>query len=443
MHWKNDLKRSFTIAWPVIIGQLSYIALGVIDSMMVGRLGATPLAAAALSNSYFALPLTFCFGLAAGIAPLAAKFYAQRDQDQLSALHRNGLWATLGSSIIAAILMYVFIFILPYLGQPVDVVSTSEPYIILLAASLIPQTLFLSYKNFTEGLEWMKPALYVSVISVPINAILNYLFIFGPWVFPEWGLTGAGIATLITRVFMLLAIHQLMSWSKLRSYIDFRLKANIDTIKKILNIGVPAGIQYVFETGAFAIAALFMGMLGTIELAAHQIAINLASIPFMVCIGLSAAGAIRMGNAYGNQNWPLIRQSGQNLLLITLLFMACSALVITLTKSFLPTLYINDNQVINYAAQMLIIAALFQLSDGIQAVCLGLLRGLEDVRIPTLFTLIAYWLIAIPLGYYLAFHGGMGYIGIWIGLLIGLSLSAVMLLARFYALSRKMIKSDA
>lgn len=443
MHWKKDLQRSLTIAWPVIIGQLSYIALGVIDSMMVGRLGATPLAAAALSNSYFALPLTFCFGLAAGIAPLAAKLYAQRDQEELSGLHRNGLWATLGSSLFAALLMVLFIFILPYLGQPEDVVLTAEPYILLLAGSLIPQTLFLSYKNFTEGLEWMKPALYVGILSVPVNAVLNYLLIFGPWIFPEWGLMGAGVATLITRWLMLFAIHQLMRMSELRAYIDFRWKANRKTIKTILNIGVPAGIQYVFETGAFAIAALFMGMLGTLELAAHQIAINLASIPFMVCIGLSAAGAIRMGNAYGNNNWPLIRQSGQILLLVTVGFMLCSALIITLLKDFLPSLYISDVRVIEYAAQMLIIAALFQLSDGVQAVSLGLLRGLEDVRKPTLFTLVAYWVIAIPLGYYLAFYADMGYMGIWIGLLIGLTLSALMLLGRFYALSRRMIKSES
>ncbi len=230
--------------------------------------------------------------------------------------------------------------------------------------------------------------------------------------------------------------------SELRAYIDFRLKANRKTIKTILNIGVPAGIQYVFETGAFAIAALFMGMLGTIELAAHQIAINLASIPFMVCIGLSAAGAIRMGNAYGNNNWPLIRQSGQILLIVTVGFMLCSALIITLLKDFLPSLYISDVRVIEYASQMLIIAALFQLSDGVQAVSLGLLRGLEDVRKPTLFTLVAYWVIAIPLGYYLAFYADMGYMGIWIGLFIGLTLSALMLLGRFYALSRRMIKSE-
>lgn len=433
----EDIRKTLRIAWPVIIGQLSYISLGVIDSMMVGRLGPTPLAAAALANSYFAIPLVFCFGLAAGIAPIAASQYAQRNEDALSGLLRNGTWATLFAGLICSLLMISCIFVLPLLNQPPEVVEEAEPYIYMLALSIIPQALFLNYKNFTEGLEWMKPALLVGILSIPLNFVLNYLLIFGKLGFPAMGLLGAGLATLITRVLMTVGIHVIVNNSVYKKYINFKWQWDIVTIRKILSIGIPAGFQYVFETAAFATAAILMGILGTIELAAHQIAINLASIPFMVCIGLSAAASIRMGNAFGNQNWQMIRHTGKNVLWITVVFMAVSALLLITFRHFLPTLYIDDEQVIQYAANMLFIAAIFQLSDGLQAVSIGLLRGIEDVKWPTFLTLFAYWVIAIPVGSFFGFYLDWGYQGIWLGLLTGLSLSALLLLSRFYSITRK------
>jgi MATE family multidrug resistance protein len=435
---KNDLRRSLLIAGPVIIGQLSYIALGVIDSMMVGRLGATPLAAAALANSYLAIPLTFCFGLAAGIAPIVAKLGAQKKNSALRRVLRNGTWTTLTIGLLCGLLMLLCIPLLHILGQPEPVVAEAKPYIYLLALSLLPQALFLNFKNFTEGLEWMRPALYVGVISVPINFILNYFMIFGPGIFPEWGLVGAGVATVITRVIMLVSMYYYMLNSKFEKYVEHKRSWDLETIRKILKIGVPAGTQYVLETGAFVAAALLMGMIGTLPLAAHQIAINLASIPFMVCIGLSSAGAIRMGRAYGENDISRIRFSGGNILWLTVGFMTLTAIIFALLRFELPKLYIKDPAVILMAGNMLLIAAIFQISDGIQAVCVGLLRGLEDVRWPTFFALMAYWVFGLPLGYFLTFTLDWGYIGIWYGLLIGLSLSALFLLLRFVRSTRNL-----
>lgn len=435
---KKDLRKSLLIAGPVIIGQLSYIALGVIDSMMVGHLGATPLAAAALANSYLAIPLTFCFGLAAGIAPIVAKLGAQNKNSALRRALRNGTWITLAIGLVCGLLMLLCIPLLYVLGQPESVVAEARPYIYLLAISLLPQALFLNFKNFTEGLEWMRPALYVGVLSVPINFILNYLLIFGPGFFPEWGLVGAGVATVITRVLMLVSIYYYMLNSKFKKYVEHKGSWDYEMVKKILQIGVPAGTQYVLETGAFVAAALLMGMIGTLPLAAHQIAINLASIPFMVCIGLSSAGAIRMGRAYGENDISRIRFSGGNILWLTVGFMTLTAIVISLLRFELPKLYIKDAEVILMAGNMLLIAAIFQISDGIQAVCVGLLRGLEDVRWPTFFALMAYWVFGLPLGYFLTFKLDWGYIGIWYGLLIGLSLSALFLLLRFVRSTRNL-----
>jgi MATE family multidrug resistance protein len=294
----------------------------------------------------------------------------------------------------------------------------------------------LNAKNFTEGLEWMRPALYVSLASVPINFFLNYLLIFGPWIFPAWGLVGAGVATVLTRFLMLALIWLFMNYSRLNQFLSFDLRADKRIIRKILSLGVPAGFQYTFETGAFVAAAFLMGWLGTLPLAAHQIAINLASIPFMVCIGLSSAGAIRMGRAYGEGDRDRIRFTGANILYLTVGFMSVSAMAITLLRFQLPKLYIANPEVILMAGEMLFIAALFQLSDGIQAVSVGLLRGLEDVKWPTFFVMLAYWILGLPLGYLLAFPWEWGYLGIWMGLLIGLSFSALFLLIRFLRASR-------
>ena len=437
MDRRADIKKSLLIAGPVILGQLSYIALGVIDSMMVGRLGAEELAAAALANSYLAIPLTFCFGLAAGVAPIAAKIRAKGQIDRLTAVFRNGNWATLLVGILMGLLMILGIPLMSILDQPPEVISTATPYIYLLAVSVVPQALFLNAKNFTEGLEWMRPALYVGLASVPLNFILNYLLIFGPWIFPAWGLVGAGVATVITRFAMFALILWMMKASRFKKYLSLRLQWNRAIIKNIFSLGVPAGFQYTFETGAFVAAAFLMGILGTLPLAAHQIAINLASIPFMVCIGLSSAAAIRMGRAYGEGNLSRIRFSGNNILGITVVFMGFSALTIGILRYQLPRLYIDNAEVIVMAGEMLLIAALFQLSDGIQAVCVGLLRGLEDVKWPTFFVLLAYWLLGLPLGYILAFYFEWSYIGIWMGLLLGLSFSALFLLIRFIRASRQ------
>ncbi len=222
--------------------------------------------------------------------------------------------------------------------------------------------------------------------------------------------------------------------------VSFHFKnINIPVIKKILSLGFPSGIQYFFEVGAFAFAVIMIGWLGTDQLAAHQIAINLASISFMVVLGLSTAGSIRVGNAVGEQNVKRIRQSGFTTILIAICFMAMSGLVFIAFRNSLPMLYIDDETVISIASSLLIIAALFQLSDGVQAVGIGILRGLTDVKIPTAITFIAYWVVGLPTGYFLGFNLGYDVQGVWIGLLAGLTTSAVLLTLRFNIKSKKIV----
>jgi MATE family multidrug resistance protein len=213
---------------------------------------------------------------------------------------------------------------------------------------------------------------------------------------------------------------------------------NWSVIKKILNIGIPTGFQHFFEVGAFAFSAVMIGWLGSKPLAAHQIALSMASITFMIILGISAAGTIRVGNALGRKNIPEVRQAAFTAILLAAGIMACFAASFILFRNFFPTLYIGDAEVISIAASLLIIAAFFQVSDGVQAVGLGVLRGITDVKIPMLISLIAYWIIGFPVGYYLGFIRNLGALGVWIGLSLGLTIAAIFFTLRFHLKTKKM-----
>jgi len=280
------------------------------------------------------------------------------------------------------------------------------------------------------------------LIANIVNAFTNWLLIFGNWGFPALGLDGAGWATFASRIFMALALMIFVMNNKFFKQYDvsFHFRSiNWPVIKKILSLGLPSGIQYFFEVGAFSFAVIMVGWLGTKQLAAHQIAINLASISFMAVLGISVAGSIRVGNAVGRKDIAETRRAGFTASLLGASIMLFAGIIFILFRNYLPTLYVNDEVVISYASSLLIIAALFQISDGTQAVGIGILRGLTDVKIPTAITFIAYWIVGLPVGYLLGFNFGMGVQGVWIGLLLGLTTSAILLTLRFNVRSKQII----
>ena len=280
----------------------------------------------------------------------------------------------------------------------------------------------------------MKPAMVISILANIINAFANWVLIFGELGFPKLGLAGAAWATLASRTFMAIVImFYVMRNDKFKQYdVTFHFRGlNIPVIKKILGLGLPSGFQYFFEVGAFSFAVIMIGWIGTNELAAHQIAINLASISFMGVLGISQAASIRVGNAMGEQSVSKIRKAGFTAIVLGAAIMSLAGLTFVLLNKFLPSLYIDDEAVISIASRLIIIAAIFQLSDGIQAVGIGVLRGLTDVKGPTIITFIAYWIISLPIAYLLAFNFNLGVDGVWIGLLIGLTVSAFLLTLRF------------
>ena len=442
--YKTHLQKNFTLAYPVMISQLGHVMVGVADSMMVGRLGATPLAAASLGNVIFHLLLTFGIGVSYGITPLVAAADGENNTQQGGLILKHGFIVNLLTGIILFLVVLGGNKILYFLNQPEEVVALAIPYLNIVTLSLIPLLFFQTFRQFAEGLSLTKQAMIVVVSANLINVGLNYIFIFGKLGLPPMGLNGAGWASLIARIIMALSMFGFVYFAKrfkvYWQYFSFRNYSG-KLFNRLLKIGIPAGLQFIFEVGAFGFSAVMIGWLGAKTLAAHQIAINLASISYMAASGLSAAATIRVGNQLGRKDIPTLRTAAFTLYGMVLVFMSFCALVFFLGRNYFPTIYISDIEVISLAAPLIVIAGLFQLSDGAQVVGLGALRGLEDVKIPTVFTFIAYWVIALPLGYYLGFKLGWGANGIWIGLSVGLTLAAVVLMVRFNRMTRKLALS--
>ncbi|WP_297335528.1 MATE family efflux transporter [Algoriphagus sp.] len=443
MTLKEHFSITLQLAYPVVLSQLGQVSVGVADSMMVGQLGAVPLAAASLANSIFFVLLMFGMGVSMGITPLVSIAEGKTKNLRIGRLFQHGLWINVGTALVLTIVIVGLSQSLHYLNQPEEVVDIAIPYLFVITASLFPFMIFQTFKQFAEGLSQTRQAMYVTIFSNLVNVLLNYMLIFGKWGAPEMGLMGAGWATLISRILMPL----LMGWYVMNSsrYKLFKIqwtgkKLSFPMINRILKIGIPTGFQYIFEVSAFGSAAIMMGWIGVNALAGHQIALNLASVSYMMAAGLSTAGMIRVSNQIGKNNRQGMREAGMVVFGMVLIFMAITAILFVSLRNFLPTLYIDDPEVIAMSATLLIIAGMFQLSDGVQVVGLGVLRGMEDVKFPTWITLLAYWVLGLPLGYFLAFELEMGAVGIWYGLLIGLSITAVVLFYRFHKLSQRELR---
>jgi multidrug resistance protein, MATE family len=439
----NNIRYTFILAYPVMIGQLGLMMMGVVDSLMVGRIGAEPLAAASVGNGIFILIFIIGIGISYAITPITAIAVGGRRFDECSIIFKQGFLINISSAIILIIFVVSLAPVLRYLNQPPEVAEMAVPYTIILGFSILPSMIFLSYRNFIEGLAVMRPAMIITLAANFVNAFVNWLLIYGNWGFPQLGLNGAGWATFSSRTFMMLAIILYVHKAEYFRKFNLSLKQfslNKEIIIRILKLGLPGGFQYFFEVGAFSFAIIMIGWFGTEQLAAHQIVINLASISFMTVLGISAAGSIRVGNAVGKENIKETREAGFTAILMGGSVMAVSAILFITLNRFLPSLYISDESVLTYASSIMIIAALFQISDGVQAVGIGVLRGLTDVKIPTIITFFSYWVLGLPAGYFLGFTFNMEVFGIWIGFLVGLTASAVLLTARFNSKSKNKIQ---
>ncbi len=441
----KEIKTTFLLAYPVVLSQLGQVGVGIADTMMVGRLGALELAASSLANSIFFVVMMFGIGISMGLTPLVSKSFGKGKTNQISRLFGNSLLINFSTSLVLFGIVLLFSQNLSILNQPKEVEVLALPFLLIITASLIPLMVFQTFKQFVEGLSQTKQAMFITIAANLVNVFLNWLLIWGHWGFPELGFLGAAWATLISRVLMmvLMGIYVLTS-KRFRDFElrIFRFKPTWALCLRILKIGIPTGFQFIFEVSAFSAAAIMMGWISVNALAGHQIALNLASISYMMATGLATAGMIRVSHYIGKEDFKAMREAGMVAFGMVATFMFVCALLFFVLRFLLPTLYIDDPQVISLAASLLVLAGLFQVSDGLQVVGLGVLRGLEDVKVPTLVTFLAYWGLGLPLGYLLAFKMGFAEKGVWIGLLIGLTLTAGMLLYRFNRLSKKKINSS-
>lgn len=441
--YREHFRKNFFLAYPVVLSQLGHIMVGVIDSLMVGQTGTVPLAAASLGNSIFTITMVFGLGVSYSITPLIAAADGRRNYTRISLLLLNGLFANLFLGVLLFIAGYFISPFITYLNQPEEVVRQAIPYVNILFLSMVPLMVFQGFRQFAEGLSLTKQAMYISIVANSLNVVLNYIMIYGKFGFEPMGLAGAGWATLISRVVMALMMGGYVLYAKrfaaFHRFFSFRHLSFIH-MYHIFKLGLPISVQMVFEMSAFSFSAIMIGWLGARELAAHQIAINVASVTYMMASGIAAAATIRVGNQKGLRNFRAMRKAGISSFGMGVIFMTVSGLLMVMGNNFIPGLYIDDPAVIELASMLLIIAALFQISDGVQVVGLGALRGLEDVRVPGVISLIAYWVIGLPVGYILCFKIGFGVHGVWVGLLTGLSVAAFLLFWRFKMLSFKLAK---
>lgn len=429
-----------------MLGQLGHVLVGLVDNLMIGQLGPAPLAAVSLGNSMVFIALSLGIGFSFAITPLIAEADGAGDiQKGRSYFHHGAILCTI-NGILLFIALLIAKPVLYYLDQPPEVVELAIPYLNIVAFSMIPLMIFQAFKQFADGLSQTKYAMYATLIANVVNVVFNYLLIYGIWIFPRLELEGAAIGTLISRFFMLWFVWEILRRKKkFAEYFKWGKKEslNSDVFKRLLNLGFPTALQMLFEVGIFTATVFLAGLLGTNPQAANQIALNLVSMTFMIAVGLGVTATIRVGNQKGLANFKDLRRIAMSTFLLVFLIEAVFALGFILLKDWLPTFYLDNVEVILLAAQLLVIAALFQLSDGLQVVILGALRGLQDVKIPTIICFISYWIIGFPVSWYFGKAENLGSMGIWLGLLAGLSASALMLYIRFHYLSKKLILRES
>jgi multidrug resistance protein, MATE family len=442
---RQHIRANLDLALPVMVTNLGHVLMGVCDNVMVGHINATSLAAAGLATVAFNVLLLFGIGVSYAITTLVAEADGARDEKRISEILRHGLIINVLNGVVLAFLVMWGKRGLYYINQPEEVVDLAIPYLTIITFSLIPTLVYQSFKQFAEGLSDTRVAMMVVLISNVLNIGLNYTLIYGHFGFEPMGLNGAGYATFISRIFMAIFIGAYIFYAP--AFRKYRSAFSISRysralFSRLLHLGIPSGVQFIFEVAAFDFSLIMMGWLGMKTQAAHQIVINMATLSYMTTAGLAAAATVRVGYFLGKRDIVNIKTSAYSLLVTALLWMTTWALIFVMGRHFLPTLYVHDPEVISIASTLLVIAALFQLSDGTQVVCLSALRGLQDVKVPSLLIFVAYWIIALPLGYWLAFRAGLGAEGVWYGLLTGLTLTALIMYVRFHYLLRNVAHEE-
>ncbi len=445
--YKPYYNENLKLALPIVVSQLGHTLVHMADGIIVGHFaGTVQLAAVSLVNSLFMLILVLGLGISYGLTPLIAQANGSKDYEKCGKLLSNSILINFIFALILVALVYLVSFtLINNLGQSADVVEHAKPYLRLMGVSIIPLMIFQSFKQFTEGLGFTKQAMSISIWGNIVNIIFGVIFVKGMFGIEPMGVKGVGYATLIDRVAMAIAMGAYVFNSKrFIPYLGhFAFKAiNFKKIKEIIKLGAPVAMQYSFEISAFSGAGIMIGTIGKVEQASHFTALSLAAFTYMLASGIASAATIKTGHNYGGKKFMDLRYSAIASYHVVLLFMGFTAILFIGANQFLPYIFTDDKMVVGLAAQLLIIAGFFQLFDGTQVVGLGVLRGIGDVNIPTFITFLSYWVVGIPLGYYVGIYHGVGVKGIWYGLTFGLLAASILLFWRFQVLSKKLAQAN-
>lgn len=457
MHLKKytkEFKYNWQLASPVMMGMLGHSLVGFFDNVMVGQLGTAELAAVSLGNSFMFIAMSLGIGFSTAITPLTAEADAEQNFEKGKSSFKHGLFLCTLLGVSLFLMVFFSKPLMSFMDQPDEVVILAIPYLDLVAFSLIPLVVFQAFKQFSDGLSLTRYPMYATLLGNIANVVLNYLLIFGKFGFPQLGVVGAAVGTLASRLIMVGYIWYLLKGKeKSKAFVSNIKLFVLDKLmlKKIINLGAPSAMQMFFEVAIFTAAIWLSGTLGKNPQAANQIALNLSSMTFMVAVGLSATAMIRVGNQKGLQNYFELRHIAFSIFLFGIMLAFGFAMLFVGFHNHLPKLYLDsddaknmlDNaEVVKIASTLIITAGVFQLSDSMQVIVLGALRGLQDVRIPTLITFFSYWIIGFPISWFLGKEEVYGSFGIWLGLLAGLTSAAILLYIRFNYLTKKLILSN-
>ena len=453
--YTKEFKYNLQLAYPVVLGMLGHTLIMIVDNIMVGKLGSTELAAVSLANSMIFVALSLGIGFSTAITPIVGEADAEKDTGKIRSAFHNGLFLC----VILGFLLFGLVVlgkpIMEMLHQPKEVIVLAKPFLDWVGFSLVPLIIYQGYKQFADGLSMTKYSMYAIVMANILHVIINYCLIYGIWIFPKMGIVGAALGTVISRIAMVVFMHIILSrQEQLKTYFHNFSFSEIkkETIKKIINLGVPSALQMLFEVVLFTAAIWLCGNIGKTSQAANQIALSLASMTFMFAMGLSVVSMIRVSNQKGLNDYKNLVVVARSIFLLVILIEIIFAILFIVLHNIVPSLFLDMNdtkqlldnkEVVFIAAKLLLVAAVFQISDGIQVVVLGALRGLQDVKIPMYITFIAYWVIGFPISYYLGEFTELKAVGVWIGLLAGLSAAALFLYIRFHLITKKLIKENS
>ena len=429
----SENRRTLSLAVPIISGHLGQMLMGLVDSVMVGRVGVVPLGACAFANTLLSVPLIFGFGVLSGVSVRASHSHGGGRPREAGESVRGGFAVALMISVPVILALYGILPHIGIFGQPQAVNDAVGTYLILCGWSLVPVFFTCVCKNFCEALGRPWEPFWIMMAGVLLNALLAWILIFGKCGAPAMGLTGAAVATLLARIAVMAAMFAYPALSRrLRSAWPSGWLAGGAgaSTRRILAIGLPSGGLHLAEISGFAFGSLMMGWIGVVPLAAHQIAITCAATTFMVPLGLSQAACVRVGRARGAGKTERLGPIIFGALGLAVAFMSVFAMVFMLCGRSIAGWFVADPAVVFLTAQLLLIAGIFQIFDGIQVVSSGALRGFEDTRMPMFIGVLSYWIIALPVSWFAGFVLGWGARGIWIGFVVGLAVAAAALLSR-------------